>query len=99
VNAEAYPLEVVEILRSRLPSKPYLHQFLAGSSVASHPPPPPKQPNPEKEKRLQEIKRICAFSSIYMLICLDFSLAQQKENLASGLHDVGWADSIDPMAE
>eukprot|EP00282_Hemiselmis_andersenii_P011653 CAMPEP_0114141636 /NCGR_PEP_ID=MMETSP0043_2-20121206/18016_1 /TAXON_ID=464988 /ORGANISM="Hemiselmis andersenii, Strain CCMP644" /LENGTH=194 /DNA_ID=CAMNT_0001235795 /DNA_START=151 /DNA_END=735 /DNA_ORIENTATION=- len=54
--AQAYPLEVVELLCKRLASRPFLHEILSGSSIAT-PPPLPRKTNPENQKRLAKIKR------------------------------------------
>jgi hypothetical protein len=49
-------MDVVELLLRRLPTRQYLHELLAGSSVAAPDLLPAKKRNPELEKRLQQIR-------------------------------------------
>mmetsp|Transcript_23344 Transcript_23344/g.59024 ORF Transcript_23344/g.59024 Transcript_23344/m.59024 type:complete len:195 (-) Transcript_23344:245-829(-) len=55
--AKTYPLEVVELLCTKLASRPYLYEMLSGSSVAGPPPLPSKKRNAENERRIAQIKR------------------------------------------
>lgn len=58
-------MEVVELVRRRLPApQPYLFELLAGSSVALPPPPAPRPRNPENEARLKVIRAQRESSSI-----------------------------------
>jgi hypothetical protein len=59
-KADAYPTEVIELVRKKLPSpQPYLYQLLEGSCIAPPPPPPARKPNPENQARLEKIRRVC----------------------------------------
>mmetsp|Transcript_61188 Transcript_61188/g.146175 ORF Transcript_61188/g.146175 Transcript_61188/m.146175 type:complete len:255 (+) Transcript_61188:19-783(+) len=55
-TAEWYPMDVVELLRRKLPAPPYLHVLLEGSGVAPPDPLPVKKRNPEMEARLLRIR-------------------------------------------
>eukprot|EP00960_Hanusia_phi_P073000 767922-Hanusia_phi.AAC.7 len=55
-TAKAYPLEVVELLRSKLTPRPFLHELLQGSRIPLPEKPAPKKRSPELEARLAKIK-------------------------------------------
>ena len=55
-TAKAYPMDVIDILRRKLPAKPYLHEFLAESSVCPPEGPAPKKKNPEYEAHMDAVR-------------------------------------------
>ncbi len=55
-TAKAYPMDVIDILLRKLPAKPYLHEFLAESSVCPPEGPAPKKKNPEYEAHMDAVR-------------------------------------------
>jgi hypothetical protein len=55
-TAKFFPMPVVELLRQKHPSKPYLHELLAGSSIEPPPSLPERKRDPELVARLDKIR-------------------------------------------
>ena len=54
--ADAFPLDVVELLRRKTPSPPYLHELLAGSVVKPPEGPAPKKTDPAYERHMDAVR-------------------------------------------
>lgn len=54
--ARAYPMDVINLLRRKLPSTPYLHEFLAESSLCPPEGPPPRKQDPAQKARMDAIR-------------------------------------------
>jgi hypothetical protein len=54
--ARAYPMDVIDLLRRKLPSRPYLHEFLAESSLCPPEGPAPRKRDPAHQARMDAIR-------------------------------------------
>ena len=54
--AQAYPMDVIDLLLRKLPSRPYLHEFLAESSLCPPEGPAPRKRDPAQQARMDAIQ-------------------------------------------